>query len=425
MPINLAGGYAAGGVKDALLEIVKQRMLEQELAQREEENQFQRLRANRQDTAQEARDKAAETQRTVENARQAKLDEVNIADKQRQAMEGLPFSELVDPATQGLNAKATPAVGLPPLPGTNVMGVSPPEVRQGKVRTIKMGDQEVRPQTREELDQLENNKMLRNIAERQASVTPKAPPDVGSFEDYVLRTYGKNPTPEQIIKARNDFDTNKPQPAQPQLIYDKEGGLHAYRFGAGGVSEIPMPSGLSGKANPVTAQMQNRADFAKKVESHIPSILNLMDQASAQGLLGPVAGRFNEFLAGKIGSTGDPNKDELLNQLRTEVSFLKSGMGVVHSGARGAAVQMLNRFDSILDTGKMSEAELRGAIHGYQNWLQTYGNEMGTGETKTPAGGEATDPQAALDAILKANKPGGGRAGGPGQTTGAGRGGGR
>jgi len=168
-------------MKDALLDLVKQRMLEQELAQREEENQFQRLRAERLDkehaddrTYQRTRDTKADEIAALGRERQAKLDDVNLGVTQVNALEGGNFADLVDPSTQGFQPNASPALGLPPLPGTKVMGVSPPEMRQGKIQGVNIGGRTVRPHTAEE-NRAAQNRLLDEASQRR--IAEQAPDD--------------------------------------------------------------------------------------------------------------------------------------------------------------------------------------------------------------------------------------------------------
>jgi hypothetical protein len=74
MPINLAGGYAAGGMNDALLDLVKQRMLEQQLEQRAEEERFQRARQMKLDERADEQTRYSRGQDAVTAARQAEQD---------------------------------------------------------------------------------------------------------------------------------------------------------------------------------------------------------------------------------------------------------------------------------------------------------------------------------------------------------------
>lgn len=46
----------------------------------------------------------------------------------------------------------------------------------------------------------------------QAPAKPPAPPAIGSFEDYVIRKYGENPTPDQITEARKVYQQADDRP---------------------------------------------------------------------------------------------------------------------------------------------------------------------------------------------------------------------
>ena len=50
---------------------------------------------------------------------------------------------------------------------------------------------------------------------------PPKPPAVGTFEDYVTRTYGANPTSAQILDARKAYNTADNAPPQPREPRDK------------------------------------------------------------------------------------------------------------------------------------------------------------------------------------------------------------
>jgi hypothetical protein len=176
MPINLAGGYAAGGVKDALLEIVKQRMLEQELAQREEENQFQRLRANRQDTRQseqdaytkqrnEQLDKIAEETRTQQN----EIARFNVLNKGDMPQADINASLGEDLSTAHV-IPTTPDPGIPASGGqTYTMPAVPIQSNRMQVAGMK-----IRPMSMEMNDQRaaadEQRKLANDIARERAKL---------------------------------------------------------------------------------------------------------------------------------------------------------------------------------------------------------------------------------------------------------------
>ena len=66
--------------------------------------------------------------------------------------------------------------------------------------------------------------------------------------------------------------------------------------------------------------------------------IQLAQDLARQGKLGPLASRYQEFMAGTYGK-GDPEVEEL----RTKMGLLATGLMQVHVGARGSA-QMLDRF---------------------------------------------------------------------------------
>lgn len=171
------------------------------------------------------------------------------------------------------------------------------------------------------------------------------------------------------------------QNPQPQVFYGNDGKPHALQF-VGGVSrEIPLPEGMAGKTNPVTSQERNRTSMAKSVQSRFDEIQGQLDEAEKMGLLGPSAGRVSDFLAGKVGSTGDETKDDLLGQLRMNLTAVRSGFASLH-GRGGANAGIARELESKMDQGRMSHAELTGALKAMRGWVDDY-----AGGGSKPAGG--------------------------------------
>lgn len=121
-----------------------------------------------------------------------------------------------------------------------------------------------------------------------------------------------------------------------------------------------------------------RTDMAGKVASHFPDIQNEIEQADAKGLLGPLAGRtMSQFLAGAVGSTGNPENDALLDALKLDLTLISSGVASLH-GRQGANQGIAKDIKTLLDTNKMSRAGLEGALGRLKVWTDTY---AGTGAT--------------------------------------------
>lgn len=190
-------------------------------------------------------------------------------------------------------------------------------------------------------------------------------------------------------KAKAAGSGNSPQ---PQIFYSADGKPHAIQFKNGIPNEIQLPAGIVGKTNPVTAQVWSRVNAAKKVGSHIEDLKQEIEEADARGLLGPLKGRANDFMLGKIGSTGDPANDELLAGLRLDISAVKSGFGMVHSGSR-SAIGLLQRWDDVLNGKQMSKDALIGSLNAMQGWLDSYAADPT--KTEKELADEKTDKGAA------------------------------
>ena len=136
--------------------------------------------------------------------------------------------------------------------------------------------------------------------------------------------------------------------------------------------------------NVPTAGTRTRAEFANALLPHIDPAIALIKQMDKEGKLGPLKGRWNEFLAGRIGA-GDPEFD----QLRTDISLLQTGMMVPHVGARGGT-SLIAKFKNQVDSGKMDATGLTTALGEWKKFLTGYARE---GDLK----GWGQEPAAAPD----------------------------
>lgn len=120
--------------------------------------------------------------------------------------------------------------------------------------------------------------------------------------------------------------------------------------------------------NQIDAQTRDAAKFAQTALKHIGTINTQIDQLDKQGKLGPLMGRWGEFLAGKVGA-GDP----AFATLRDNIMLMDTAMGRVHGGARGGASPiMLEHFKSMLNAGTMDKATLKSGLGVFQDWLNNY-----------------------------------------------------
>ena len=133
---------------------------------------------------------------------------------------------------------------------------------------------------------------------------------------------------------------------------------------------LPTPPGkpsapriVGGKT---TSAARTRSEIAGSLLSHLSPILEQVDTLEAAGRLGPIMGRWNDFMVGTIGA-GDPEYTEL----RTNIGLLQTGLMMAHVGARGG-VKLLEKFTDLVNAQKMSAATLRGTLKAIEGWLRTY-----------------------------------------------------
>lgn len=142
-----------------------------------------------------------------------------------------------------------------------------------------------------------------------------------------------------------------------------------------------------------TATARSTSEFAKTVLPHFDSLRSLIQQADAKGYIGPAAGRlYGQFLAGKVGSTGNADADQLLGRLRATDMLLKSGTMKVHFGSRGGT-NMYDHFSDMLNSGKQSAAVLNGSLDGMQEFIEGYAgvpNSNPVNSSPAPIGGTWT-----------------------------------
>lgn len=133
------------------------------------------------------------------------------------------------------------------------------------------------------------------------------------------------------------------------------------------------------------AAVRSRQDLAERVSSHFDDVQSLLDEADKKGLLGPLQGRtFNEFMAGKVGSTGNAQNDELLGELRQNLSLARSGLAQLH-GRGGANTGIVQGLEKNMDAGFMSHAELSGALKAMKGWVDTYARKKSSATSAAPA----------------------------------------
>lgn len=135
--------------------------------------------------------------------------------------------------------------------------------------------------------------------------------------------------------------------------------------------EVSLELGRRGQGlTKIDPAVRDAAMRANAILSHTSEIENRINDLDKKGQLGTFVSRLNDFEAGKVGA-GDPD----FEKLRVDTSMLKSGAGLIHYGGR-AGVQSAERFDKLLDAGKMDAPTLIAGVAELNGWLTTYKNML-------------------------------------------------
>ena len=126
---------------------------------------------------------------------------------------------------------------------------------------------------------------------------------------------------------------------------------------------------------------------APKVLALADRISKLVDSQAQQ--LGPAAGRWSEFMAGKVGS---PNPE--FTKLRTDVGLLQTLLMRMHVGSRGGEY-IMHHFQDLIDTGKQSPENLKAAL----GEIVTYAHDVQAEGAAHGVGGGSNTPTTAADPL--------------------------
>jgi hypothetical protein len=157
-----------------------------------------------------------------------------------------------------------------------------------------------------------------------------------------------------------------------------------------------------------TSAQKNRAQFAQQAIDQLPDLRNLLSQAQSRNLLGPIQGRYADFMAGKIGTTGNPADDKLMGNLRSSLNFFESMMVKAHLGGESSDAERA-RVREDIGQSFQTPAMIAGGLEASEKVLRSYAaaapyfNVAGTGTTAFPRVGGS--PQATGGAATKTQPP--------------------
>ena len=142
----------------------------------------------------------------------------------------------------------------------------------------------------------------------------------------------------------------------------------------------------------LTSPTKTMIEMAPTVKEFVNRIELLTQREAQAGDLGPLKGRWSEFMTGKIGA---PNPEYA--KLRTDITLMRSALLKMHVGSRGSQV-LLQEFKDIMDQGKDSPENMLaalGEISSYADDLIARGRAAGieTPATLGAGGGGAATPE--------------------------------
>lgn len=209
------------------------------------------------------------------------------------------------------------------------------------------------------------------------------PPAHKSAEDRYMEEFAQTHPGSKVADAVRAYakDHETPQRPPQALMVDP---TTQTAVGIGPGSHVPQGAMTPGGVNSVnvpTGQTRTMAETAPKVLDLAARAGQLIDQ-QVNGL-GPLAGRWSEFMAGKVGA---PNPE--FTKLRTDIGLLQTALMRMHVGARGGE-QMMEHFRNLIDVAKQDPENLKAALEE----ITAYAKEVGAsgraqpGEQQPQSGG--------------------------------------
>jgi hypothetical protein len=179
-------------------------------------------------------------------------------------------------------------------------------------------------------------------------------PAIGSFEDFVVRKYGENPTAEQVDAAREDYrlDPRESSPAPYSMPMQTAVGIVPYNTRANiSAGESPWnfthaaPSALPG------AQRQALADNNAGIE-----LLNTIEQTYKPEYTGFVQGRVGQLATKVVGEGGLLGGSEGSAKFYADITTLKNQVIKAITGAQMSEPEARRIMDQLPIAGISDDA---------------------------------------------------------------------
>jgi hypothetical protein len=221
-------------------------------------------------------------------------------------------------------------------------------------------------------------------------IQPMKQPKPDSPEQQYIDEYQKLHKGATIAQAERQYslDTQRPPQIAPimMMVPNGNGGSTAtvVRPGSNIAPGAQTAAGLNSVNTPTMTQ-RTAAGRAQTVIDMAPEVLARIDATAPQ--MGPVAGRWNEFMQGKVGA---PNQQ--MAELRSDLLMMSSAVALAHAQGR-LPENLREEFDHAINAPKQSPENLKGVIRAMIPWLQKV-QEQGHSAAATNGGTGQTQPKA-------------------------------
>lgn len=221
-------------------------------------------------------------------------------------------------------------------------------------------------------------------------VQPTKQPKPDSPEQQYIDEFQRTHKGASIAQAERQYtlDTQRPPQIAPimMMVPNANGGSTAtvVRPGSNIAPGAQTAAGLNSVNTPTMTQ-RTAAGRAQTVIGMAPEVLARIDATASQ--MGPVSGRWNEFMQGKVGA---PN--QAMSELRSDLLMMSSAVALAHAQGR-LPENLREEFDRAINAPKQTPANLKGTIQTMLPWLQKV-QEQGHSSAATNGGAAQTQPKA-------------------------------
>lgn len=174
-----------------------------------------------------------------------------------------------------------------------------------------------------------------------------------------------------VADAERAYTADTQKPLQTlMMVPNGQGGETAQTVRAGSTVApgAQTAAGVNSMSTPTTNQ-RTAAGRAETVLAMVPEVESRIDSIAPK--IGPIAGRWNEFMQGKVGSD-DPD----FAALRSDLLMMSSAVALAHAQGR-LPENLREEFDHAINAPKQTPQNLKATIQTMVPWLQQVQSQGG------------------------------------------------